>query len=182
MGNVEDFCPNFSPNVPEKFSGSFVCEIYPQTDHEHLLSGWPTNRKAFHVILHRLSANVSKSNNFGWTPFLPVFLSSLSRFPGILRIPGFFPDFRQIKAFEGVLAPPAPTPPTPLPANKRFMLFVSTNSQRNFSSKNYMQQKTPTIGAAFSRKTQGAVATVVVHEVVARSVVGARQRKAFVNI
>ena len=45
-----------------------------------------------------------------------------------------------------------------------------------------MQQKTPTIGAAFSRKTQGAVATVVVHEVVARSVVGARQRKAFVNI
>jgi len=38
---------------------------------------------------------------------------------------GFCPEFRQIKTFEGALASPAPSPPTPLPARTKIAHIIS---------------------------------------------------------
>ena len=47
-----------------------------------------------------------------WAPFLLIFSGSSWKFSEIL--PGFYPDFYQIRTFGGALVPPAPPLPTPV--------------------------------------------------------------------
>jgi len=58
---VPNIFARISPNIAENFSGNSLCEYF--LPHRSFL-GWPP-KKGLHVILPRLGANLSKSNNVG---------------------------------------------------------------------------------------------------------------------